>query len=72
MKDNGPLANEKIIDGEAIQTDVAPTTKYNGRYSNWDFINGLIAPVEILNGTITSNRTLKADTKISLTGSFIG
>ena len=70
MKDNGPLANV-VIDGEAAQTDVAYNEGTMVDISNWDFINGSIAPVEILNGTITSNRTLKADTKYSLTGSFI-
>lgn len=70
MKDNGPLANV-VIDGEAAQTDVAYNEGTMVDISNWDFINGSIAPVEILNGTISSNRTLKADTKYSLTGSFI-
>ncbi len=70
MKDNGPLVNV-LIDGEAAQTDVAYNEGTMVDISNWDFINGSIAPVEILNGTITSNRTLKADTKYSLTGSFI-
>jgi hypothetical protein len=70
MKDNGPLANV-LIDGEAAQTDVAYNEGTMVDISNWDFINGSIAPVEILNGTITSNRTLNADTKYSLTGSFI-
>ena len=70
MKDNGPLANV-VIDGEAAQTDVAYNEGTMVDISNWDFINGSIAPVEIINGTITSNRTLKADTKYSLTGSFI-
>ena len=70
MKDNGPLANV-VIDGEAAQTDVAYNEGTMVDISNWDFINGSIAPVEILNGTITSNRTLKADTKYSLTGTFI-
>jgi len=70
MKDNGALSNV-VIDGVAATT----TASYNAGtlvdISNWNFINGQYIALEVLNGNLTSNKTLTADTNYSLAGSYI-
>jgi|TARA_B110000037_G_scaffold223149_1_gene302868 hypothetical protein len=70
MKDGGTLSNVKI-DG----ADADLSNPYNSGtpvdLSGWEFINGELVPIEILNGEITTDKTLSASTKYALTGSYI-
>ncbi len=70
MKDGGALENV-IIDGAAATITDAYNSGTILDISGWNFINSQFIPVEVLNGQLTSNKTLTADTKYSLTGSFI-
>ena len=70
MKDNGALSNVQI-DGEDATTTNAYNTGTKVDISEWNFINGQFVAVEVLNGNLTQNKTLTANTSYSLTGSFI-
>ncbi|MDT0553680.1 hypothetical protein [Urechidicola vernalis] len=70
MKDGGALSNV-MIDGSPADPDAPYNTGTPVDISDWDFINGQILPVEVLNGNLTADKTLTADIKYSLTGSFI-
>ncbi|SNR53004.1 hypothetical protein [Lutibacter flavus] len=70
MKDGGALSNVKI-DGSNAQVDVSYNTGSQVDISNWNFINGQFVALEVLNGNLTSNKTLTADTNYTLTGSYI-
>lgn len=70
MKDGGALTNV-IIDGETADPSIPYNTGTPVDISDWEFINGAYTPVEILNGIVSVNKTLNADVKYSLTGSYI-
>jgi len=70
MKNDGALSNV-MIDGVAATTTDAYNTGALVNISDWNFINGQFVALEVLNGNITSNKTLTADTNYSLTGSYI-
>lgn len=70
MKDNGALSNV-IIDNEPSELAKNYDTAAKVNISNWNFINGQYVAVEVLNGNLTANKTLNANTKYSLTGSYI-
>lgn len=70
MKDDGPLANV-IIDGEAATTSNPYDDGTEVDISGWSFISGETSPVEVLNGDLTSNKTLSADVTYNLTGAFV-
>ncbi|WP_111707168.1 autotransporter outer membrane beta-barrel domain-containing protein [Lutibacter citreus] len=70
MKDDGALSNV-MIDGVAATTTDAYDAGTKVAISSWDFINGQFVALEVLNGNLTANKTLKANTKYSLTGSYI-
>ena len=70
MKDNGALSNVQI-DGEDATTTNAYNTGTKVDISEWNFINGQFVAVEVLNGNLTQNKTLTANTSYSLTGSYI-
>ncbi|REE83717.1 hypothetical protein BX611_1012 [Lutibacter oceani] len=70
MKDGGALSNV-VIDGSNAAVDVAYNTGTQVDISNWSFINGQFVALEVLNGSLTSNKTLNANTNYTLTGSYI-
>ena len=70
MANGGALSNVKI-DGADATTEATYKTGSLVDISSWSFVSGRFVPVEILNGNLTTNKTLKASTKYSLTGSFI-
>ncbi len=70
MKDDGALSNVQI-DGVDATTEAAYNNGTKVDISGWDFINGQFVPVEVLNGQLNADKTLNADTKYSLTGSYI-
>jgi len=70
MKDGGALSNVQIDGADATTTD-AYNSGTQVDISDWNFVDGRFVPVEILNGQLTSNKTLTADTNYSLTGSYI-
>ncbi|NOR28797.1 MAG: hypothetical protein GQ540_09770 [Lutibacter sp.] len=70
MKDDGALSNVQI-DGADASTEASYNEGAKVDISGWDFINGQFVPVEVLNGQLNADKTLNADTKYSLTGSYI-
>ena len=70
MKNDGGLSNV-MIDGVAATTTDAYNAGTLVDISGWNFINGQFVDLEVLNGNLTSNKTLTADTNYSLTGSYI-
>ena len=70
MKDGGALSNVQI-DGEDASTEALYNEGTKVDISTWDFINGQFVPVEVLSGNLSANKTLTANTKYSLTGSYI-
>ncbi|WP_298364541.1 hypothetical protein [uncultured Lutibacter sp.] len=70
MKDGGALTNV-LIDGNAATTTDAYSAGTKVDYSGWNFINGQFVALEVLNGNVTANKTLTADTNYALTGSYI-
>ncbi len=70
MKDGGALSNVKIDGADAV-VDAIYNLGAQVDISNWSFINGQFVAVEVLNGSLTSNKTLTADTNYTLSGSYI-